>query len=94
MTAFQSFDSESGRFYLMKDGAKPVVATDVSDSRSLPAVRGATIYRGNACPEKDRGLAIIGDVGSNIIHRKRLEPDGVGLIGRRIDACVITHSSG
>ncbi|MBI3465986.1 MAG: HEAT repeat domain-containing protein, partial [Planctomycetes bacterium] len=46
---------------------------------------GATIYRGNAWPEQDRGLAIIGDVGSNIIHRKRLEPDGVGLVGRRID---------
>jgi len=46
---------------------------------------GATIYRGDAWPEENRGLAIIGDVGSNIIHRKRLEPDGVALIGRRVD---------
>ncbi len=47
--AFQSFDSESGRFYLMKDDAKPMVAGDISDSRSLPAVRGNLIYRGDKC---------------------------------------------
>ena len=46
---------------------------------------GATIYRGDAWPAEWRGLAIIGDVGSNLVHRKRLEPDGVGFIGRRID---------
>jgi putative membrane-bound dehydrogenase-like protein len=46
---------------------------------------GATIYRGNAWPEQWHGLAIVGDVGSNLVHRKRLEPDGVGFIGRRID---------
>jgi len=49
--AFQSFDSESGRFYLMKDDAKPVVAGDISDSRSVPAVRGDLIYRGDKCYE-------------------------------------------
>lgn len=46
---------------------------------------GVTIYRGNAWPEQDRGLAIVGDVGGNLIHRKRLEPDGVELKARRID---------
>jgi putative membrane-bound dehydrogenase-like protein len=46
---------------------------------------GATIYRGDAWPSEWHGLAIIGDVGSNLAHRKRLEPDGVGFIGRRID---------
>lgn len=46
---------------------------------------GATIYRGNAWPDQWRGLAVVGDVGSNLVHRKRLEPDGVGYIGRRID---------
>lgn len=49
--AFQSFDSESGRFYLMKDDAKPLIAGDISDSRSLPAVRGDRIYRGDKCFE-------------------------------------------
>jgi putative heme-binding domain-containing protein len=46
---------------------------------------GATIYRGNAWPDEWHGLAIVGDVGSNLVHRKRLEPEGVGFIGRRID---------
>lgn len=46
---------------------------------------GATIYRGNAWPEEWRGLAIIGDVGSNLVHRKRLQADGVGFRGERID---------
>jgi putative membrane-bound dehydrogenase-like protein len=46
---------------------------------------GATIYRGNAWPDQWHGVAIIGDVGSNLVHRKRLEPSGVGFLGRRID---------
>lgn len=46
---------------------------------------GVTIYRGDAWPEEFRGNAIVGDVGSNIVHRKRLEPFGIELIARRID---------
>src|SRR5438105_14692717 len=46
---------------------------------------GATIYRGDAWPPQWHGLAIVGDVGSNLVHRKRLEPNGVGFIGRRIE---------
>src|SRR4029078_1465728 len=46
---------------------------------------GATIYRGDAWQGQWHGVAIVGDVGSNLVHRKRLEPDGVGFIGRRID---------
>ncbi|QDU95765.1 PVC-type heme-binding CxxCH protein [Lignipirellula cremea] len=46
---------------------------------------GVTLYRGDAWPAEADSWAIIGDVGSNLIHRKRLEPAGVGMIGRRID---------
>lgn len=46
---------------------------------------GVTIFRGDAWPEEYRGQAFIGDVGSNIVHRKTLEPEGVGLIARRAD---------
>jgi putative membrane-bound dehydrogenase-like protein len=46
---------------------------------------GATIYRGDAWPKEWQGIAVVGDVGSNLVHRKRLEPDGVGFVGRRID---------
>lgn len=46
---------------------------------------GVTIYRGDAWPEEWKGLAIVGDVGSNLVHRKRLEPNGLEFIARRID---------
>ncbi len=46
---------------------------------------GITIYRGDAWPESDKGLAIVGDVGSNIVHRKRLTADGVIWTANRID---------
>ncbi len=46
---------------------------------------GVTIYRGNAWPEQYAGLAIIGDVGSNIIHRKKIEWNGLEPIARRMD---------
>lgn len=46
---------------------------------------GVTIYRGDGWPVAYRGLAIVGDVGSNIVHRKRLEPHGLEFLGRRID---------
>lgn len=46
---------------------------------------GVTIYRGNAWPGKFLDYAFVGDVGSNLVHRKQLVPDGVGLIGRRVD---------
>ncbi|MGV3484388.1 MAG: PVC-type heme-binding CxxCH protein [Planctomycetaceae bacterium] len=46
---------------------------------------GVTIYRGDAWPAEFSGLAVIGDVGSNLIHRKRLEPNGLEFIARRID---------
>jgi putative membrane-bound dehydrogenase-like protein len=46
---------------------------------------GVTIYRGDAWPSEWKGMAIVGDVGSNLVHRKRLEPDGLKFIARRID---------
>ncbi|MEM9587063.1 MAG: PVC-type heme-binding CxxCH protein, partial [Planctomycetota bacterium] len=46
---------------------------------------GVTIYRGDAWPEKYRGLAFIGDVGSNLVHRKRIEAVGVQRVAHRID---------
>ena len=47
---------------------------------------GTTIYRGDAFPAEYVGQSFTGDVGSNIVHRKILEPDGVGFIARRADA--------
>ena len=44
---------------------------------------GITIYRGDAFPQDFAGDAFIADVGSNLIHRKQVRPDGVGLIAER-----------
>ncbi len=44
---------------------------------------GTTIYRGNAFPEEFRGNAFVADCGGNLIHRKVLVPDGVGLKAQR-----------
>ena len=44
---------------------------------------GITIYRGNAFPEEFLGDAFIADVGSNLIHRKKLYPNGAALIAKR-----------
>lgn len=46
---------------------------------------GVTIYRGDALPAPFHGNAIIGDVGSNVVHRKAIEPRGVELVARRVD---------
>jgi putative membrane-bound dehydrogenase-like protein len=46
---------------------------------------GVTIYRGDAWPESSQPIAIVGDVGSNLVHRKRLTPNGVPRAGNRMD---------
>jgi putative membrane-bound dehydrogenase-like protein len=45
---------------------------------------GITVVRGDACGEL-RGCLVVGDVGSNLVHRKRLVPHGVGVRAERID---------
>ena len=55
------------------------------DSGYFTSATGVTIYRGNAWPKEFHGLAIVGDVGSNIIHRKRLEENGLEFKAVRID---------
>ncbi len=51
---------------------------------------GITIYDGDQWAddqwaEPDSMLAFIADVGSNLVHRKRLRPDGPAFLGERID---------
>ena len=49
------------------------------------AATGITIYRGDAWPAKYRGIAMVGDVGSNLIHRNRLKSEGIPLSAHRMD---------
>ena len=44
---------------------------------------GITIYRGDALPEEFEGNAFIADCGSNLLHRKRVLPDGSGFRAER-----------
>jgi len=44
---------------------------------------GATIYRGDAWPEDYLGDAFTADIGSNLIHRKKVRTRGVELIAER-----------
>lgn len=46
---------------------------------------GVTIYEGGLWPNNDDATAIVADVGSNLIHRKRLSREGVTYRGDRID---------
>ena len=44
---------------------------------------GGTIYRGDAFPKDFLDNAFVGDAGGNLVHRKLLIPDGVGLKAQR-----------
>lgn len=44
---------------------------------------GVTIYRGNAFPDEFHDDAFIADCGSNLVHRKKVRPDGVTLKAER-----------
>lgn len=46
---------------------------------------GITIYRGDAWPSEYVGQMIVGDVGSNVVHRKLVDRSGVVHIARRAD---------
>ncbi|MFO0429594.1 MAG: PVC-type heme-binding CxxCH protein [Planctomyces sp.] len=46
---------------------------------------GINVYRGDAWPNEMKGLLIMADVGSNIVHRKKSVPNGVGWTASRID---------
>jgi putative membrane-bound dehydrogenase-like protein len=46
---------------------------------------GITVFKGDAWPEAYHNNVIIGDVGSNLIHRKVVEENGVELIADRAD---------
>jgi len=48
-------------------------------------VCGTTIYTGSALPEECQGNAFVCEGASNIVHRLRLEPDGVAFAAHRVE---------
>ena len=61
---------------LLEGGGRP--------SGYFTSATGVTVYTGSQMPNL-YGQAFIADVGSNLVHRKRLSRDGVGWKGDRID---------
>jgi len=74
------------RTRLRASGAVPgVVEGGGRPAGYFTGATGVTIYRGDAWPKQPYELAVVGDVGSNLVHRKKLEPNGLEFIARRID---------
>lgn len=60
---------------LIEGGGRP--------SGYFTAATGITIYRGSAFPREYVGDAFVADCGSNLIHHKKLHPDGPGFRAER-----------
>jgi len=74
------------RTRLRKHGIVPgVVEGGGRASGYFTSATGITVYEGNAWPEANRGEVFVADVGSNLVHRKRLRPDGAIYAAERID---------
>lgn len=69
----------------MKGIVPGIVEGGGRDAGYFTSATGVTVYKGDAWPAEYRGNVFIGDVGSNLIHRKILSPDGVRLRARRAD---------
>ena len=47
------------------------------------AATGIVVYQGDAWPEQYRGNLFVGEVSNNLVHRARLEGDGIQKVARR-----------
>ncbi len=64
---------------------KGVVEFGGKYSGYFTSATGINFFRGDGWSKADRGTAIIGDVGNNIVHRKQVYDDGILRKGKRID---------
>ncbi|WP_373650768.1 PVC-type heme-binding CxxCH protein [Schlesneria sp. DSM 10557] len=70
--------------------ADPVMRKNLPPSELVPigyftSATGITVYRGGAYPEEFHGDVFIGDVGGNLIHRKKINPAGISHLAERAD---------
>ena len=68
---------KNGKFQGSDEGGKPF--------GFFTGATGVTIYRGDAWPEEYRGNLLVGDVANNLIHRARIETNGLQLTAMRVD---------
>lgn len=64
---------------------KRLPATELVPIGFFTSAVSVTIYRGDAFPEEYQGNVFIGDVGGNLIHRKKLVPNNSSFIAERAD---------
>lgn len=67
---------------------KRLPPTELFATGFFTSATGVTIYRGTAYPAEYRGNAFVGDVGGNLVHRKRLSVHGATYLATRADANV------
>lgn len=70
--------------------ADPEMRKRLPESELVPigfftSATGITVYRGGAYPPEYHGNVFIGDVGANLVHRKKLTPDGISFIAERTE---------
>ncbi|MBM3838544.1 MAG: c-type cytochrome [Verrucomicrobia bacterium] len=66
-------------------GARPPTVAGASH-HVVDAAAGVTIYRGGAYGAEYYGNAFVGDAQNNLIHRRRLKPDGATFTSERADS--------
>jgi putative membrane-bound dehydrogenase-like protein len=86
-TVYRSSPVEPWRIVRTRLRAKKIVP-GIVEGGGTPAgyftgATGVTIYRGNAWPEEFYGNAFIGDVGSNLMHRKTIDESNIQLVANR-----------
>ena len=70
--------------------ADPEMRKRLPESELVPigfftSATGITVYRGGAYPPEFHGNVFIGDVGANLVHRKKLTPDGISFTAERTE---------
>lgn len=65
-------------------GTRPATAAGASH-HVVDAAAGVTVYRGGAYPPEFYSNVFIGDGQNNLVHRRRLVPDGVTFTAERVD---------
>lgn len=67
------------------DFVKRLPPTELVPIGFFTSATGITVYRGGAYPPEFHGNVFIGDVGGNLVHRKKLTDDGISFIAERTD---------
>lgn len=73
------------RTRLRSQGVVPGSDEGGQPSGFFTGATGVMVYRGNAWPEEYQGNVFVGEVSGNLVHRARLEPNGLLFTAQRAD---------